>query len=214
LEAPAMKKFFLSWNCAMLALSLTLALGLAAPAAAQDVSSFYVTPKIMTSLQQVEMNGGNERASVFGLGLSVGSDLSYSTSLPLRLEAEYLYHGNETYTKSSNTHDLSAHSILANVFFDLQTDTAFTPYLGGGGGLSCLNDRATVSDVTSKGSRWNFAWDLGGGVAWGLNENMALDLGYRYMDLGKSHDVTKDNRAYNVSLTSHEISLGLRIMGF
>ena len=204
-------KFFIFWLC----MALSLALSLAAPAEAQDLSSFYVTPKIMSSYQKADMNEGYERSSVFGLGLSVGTDLSYSSSLPIRLEVEYLFHGNETYTQTGvSTHDLSAHSLLGNVFFDLQTDTAFTPYIGGGAGFACLNDRATVANVTSKGNRWNFAWDAGGGVAWGLSERLALDLGYRYMDLGESNDITSGNRNYNVSLTAHEFSVGLRFTGF
>jgi len=208
-----MKRKVFFCNYQMLALCLTLALGLAAPAAAQDFSSFYVTPKIMTSYQRGDMNGNYERGSVFGLGLSLGSDLSYSSSLPIRMEAEYLYHGNQTFTNDIN-HEISAHSILANAFLDIQTDTYFTPYFGGGAGLAVINDRVTNSDST-KTSRWNFAWNLGGGLAWSINENLALDIGYRYMDLGKAETVIDgSSNAHNFSLTAHEIGLGLRIMGF
>ena len=208
-----MKRKVFFWNYQMLALSLTLALGLAAPAAAQDFSSFYVTPKIMASYQKADMNGSHERGSVLGLGLSLGTDLSYSSSLPIRVEAEYLYHGNQTFTGNGIAHDVSAHSILANAFLDIQTDTFFTPYFGGGLGLAVLNDRYTSANST-KTSRWNFAWNLGGGLAWSLNENLALDIGYRYMDLGKVETVTGAGGPYNLSLTAHELSLGLRIMGF
>ena len=209
-----MKKILFK-NHTVLALSLTLALTLAAPAAAQDLSSFYVTPKLLGSYQKADMNGGHERNAVFGLGASVGTDLSYSSSLPLRLEAEYLYHGNETFSKGGESIDLSAHSILGNAFFDFQTDTALTPYIGGGLGLACLNDRITVaSSSSSKGNRWNFAWNAGGGVAWGFSEKLALDMGYRYMDLGKTHDHTDYGQSYNASLTAHEFSLGLRFTGF
>ena len=206
------------WN--YLALGLILALGSAAPAAAQDLSSFYVTPKIMTSYQKAEMKDGSERSSVFGLGFALGTDLSYSTSLPIRAELEYLYHGNESFSGSSNginyTHDISAHSILANAFFDFQTDTAFTPYAGGGLGLGYLKDKASSSagNMSTTVSRWNLAWNLGGGVAWGLNENMALDLGYRYMDLGKTENISFGGRNYNASLTAHEFGIGLRFMAF
>ena len=200
--------------CNYLALSLILALGSTAPAAAQDLSSFYVTPKIMTSYQNADMNGRSERSSVFGLGFSFGTDLSYASSLPIRAEIEYLYHGNESFNGGGYTHDISAHSIMANAFFDFQTDTAFTPYAGGGLGLGYLKDKASWIGGSTTVSRWNLAWNLGGGVAWGLNENMALDLGYRYMDLGKTDSVIHNGTPYSVSLTAHEFSLGLRIMSF
>jgi opacity protein-like surface antigen len=213
-----MKMNLLPWNCTKLALGLALALSLtltlAAPAEAQDVSSFYVTPKVMASYQKADMKGGHERSSVFGMGGSVGSDLSYSTSLPLRLEVEYLYHGSESYQAGNYTHDLSAHSILANGFFDLQTDTALTPYIGGGVGLAYLNDHVT-GGMDVKAKSWNFAWNAGGGLAWGVSENLAVDLGYRYMDLGKTDkNSIPGSTTADVALTAHEFSLGLRIMGF
>jgi opacity protein-like surface antigen len=198
----------------MLALSLLLALGLAAPAAAQDVSSFYVTPKLLLSFQNAELGGGREEGSVFGLGISVGTDLSYSSSLPLRLELEYIYRNDQNFTRAGNSHEVSAHSILGNAFFDILTDTNYTPYLGGGLGLALLEDRYNVLDASSKSNRWNFAWNLGGGVAWNWNENLALDLGYRYLDLGKTESVRVRDLVQNVELTAHEFSLGLRIMGF
>ena len=208
-----MKKIFLSRNYKILALSLMLALGLAAPAAAQDFSTFYVTPKIMTSYQRADMDNGHERSSVFGLGFAVGTDLSYSSSLPVRVETEYLYHGNQTFQGGGVNHDLSAHSIMANAFLDLQTDSPLTPYVGGGLGMAYLNDHVSANGASAKVNRWNFAWNVGGGVAFSLNESLALDLGYRYMDLGKTDGVYL-NTPSTIDLTAHEFGLGLRISGF
>ena len=206
-----MKKRFLPSNFQILTLSL--ALGLAAPAAAQDLSSFYVTPKVMGSYQKAEMNGGSEKGSVLGLGVSLGTDLSYSSSLPVRLETEYLYHGNQTFSVGNQNHDISAHSIMGNIFLDLQTDTEFTPYVGGGLGVAHLKDHVTVGNTITRDKRWNLAWNLGGGIAWGLSESLALDLGYRYMDLGKT-DGSLLPESTTTELTAHEFSLGLRISGF
>jgi len=214
-----MKKRFLPRNFQILSLSLalSLALGLAAPAAAQDFSSFYVTPKVMSSYQKAEMNGGSEKGSVLGLGVSLGTDLSYSSSLPIRLETEYLYHGNQTFSVGNVNHDISAHTIMGNIFLDLQTDTEFTPYVGGGLGVAYLNDHVTsLAGDDTKDKRWNLAWNLGGGIAWGLSESLALDLGYRYMDLGKTDGsrLASQPTMAEADLTAHEFSLGLRISGF
>ena len=213
-------------------LALTLALGAAAPAAAQDFSTFYVTPKIVSSYQRGEMSGtvlpggagmsgGHERGAVLGLGVSVGVDLSYSSALPVRLEAEYLYHGNQTFRHQDhnwiNTYEVSSHSLLFNAFYDIATDTAFTPYVGGGLGLANVNvdfNSANTGLVPTKSNKWNFAWDIGGGVAWSLNENLALDLGYRYMDLGRGENGNLAAGASAIDLTAHEFGLGLRITGF
>jgi opacity protein-like surface antigen len=211
----AMKKVFSPRNLQILALGLVL--GLAAPAAAQDMSSFYVTPKIMTSYQKAEMSDVNEKGSVFGLGVSLGTDLSYSSSLPIRVETEYIYHGNQTFTRGSDNHDISSHTIMGNAFLDIHTDTDFTPYVGGGLGVAYLNDHVTtLAEKTNytKDKIWNFAWNAGGGVAWGLNESMALDLGYRYMDMGKTDGSRVGSNSTTTDLTAHEFSLGLRISGF
>jgi opacity protein-like surface antigen len=34
-------------------------------------------------------------------------------------------------------------------------------------------------------SRWNFAWALMAGLSFDVTQNLKLDLGYRYLDLGK-----------------------------
>jgi opacity protein-like surface antigen len=130
------------------------------------------------------------------------------------VELEYLYHGSQTFRSSPSSHDVSAHSLLANAFLDIQTDTAFTPYVGGGLGLGYLKDQVNNGGgYSAKVNRWNFVWNLGGGVAWSLNESMALDFGYRYMDLGKTEGVSLPSPS-EVSLTAHEFGVGLRIMAF
>lgn len=239
--------------------SLPLALGLALPAAqanAQDMGSLYITPKVMYSYKTGDMsstrwngNGpfrasilsGDDKDGSFGLGLSVGTDLTYITDYPIRLELEYLYHGkgvfetgSHSFTTGTQTYvasqefEVKAHSLMANAFYDFNFDSFITPYIGGGIGMAYLDTkyRTNMGRNGSSGSArlsdtsWNFAWNVGGGVAWHINENVALDIGYRYMDLGKS-----DAGSFNiyhldysgspkVDYTAHEVSVGLRFSGF
>ncbi|MDR2827651.1 MAG: porin family protein [Candidatus Adiutrix intracellularis] len=215
----------------MLILTALTVVASVTPLAAQDLSSFYVTPKVLYSYQSGNVNGpavgGEYSKSVFGLGLSVGTDFSYSTSLPIRLEVEYLYHGKNKFDNVNNnviqSFDISSHSFLANAFFDIDIDTAFTPYVGGGLGLAYVNTDSVTNFlgnfppiISLKHSGWNFAWNVGGGVAWSLSESMTLDLGYRYVDLGRSDTGFQylPNVGSSVDLTAHELSLGLRFSGF
>ena len=69
----------------------------------------------------------------------------------------------------------------------------------------------------------NFAWALGAGCAYEVNENFAVDLGYRYVNLGTVnldesgvfYDTHNDN-FFKVNYdgksfaSNHEIMLGLR----
>jgi opacity protein-like surface antigen len=68
---------------------------------------------------------------------------------------------------------LSTVSGLANVYLDIPTGTSFTPYVGAGAGMTWVNN-----DENDSG----FAFDLTGGFAVGLTDNVTLDIGYRYVN--------------------------------
>lgn len=233
-------------------LTLALSLGLAhVDAQAQEFNSFYITPKLIYTHQMGDMAGGSwsygplGRAALggsatdnnFGLGLSVGTDISYSSAFPVRVEAEYAYRGKAKFDNGSDvvplyndyarqSFEVTGHSLMFNAFYDFNTGTGFTPYLGGGIGMSYLNaDYWVAADEYSghaTSDNWNFAWNVGGGVAYQFSDNMALDLGYRYMDLGSADcgdkNILMNGRSFNanasVDYTAHEVTLGLRFSGF
>ncbi|MDR1921921.1 MAG: outer membrane beta-barrel protein [Candidatus Adiutrix sp.] len=230
-------------------LLVLLALFLVRPAAAsfaQDVGGMYITPRVIYSyktgsIEPARLNsgpyaasllGGEDKDKGYGVGLAVGCDFGSLYEMPLRLEAEYVYRGKASFGEevvnpyglggqASHNFDVAAHSLMANAFLDLASDSAMTPYIGGGLGLAYLNTDYTVSSTVgtngsalSSKTNWNFAWNLGGGLAWHMNEKVALDLGYRYVDLGTAStgDIRMNDFLTNSSLdyTVHEISLGLR----
>ena len=85
----------------------------------------------------------------------------------------------------------------------------FKPYIGAGIGYSWLSvtQETTVlftsMKKTTKDKDWG--WNAGLGVAYELNDNLDLTLGYRYEDLGK---IKKDEG--KLGFTNHKVSLGLR----
>jgi outer membrane autotransporter protein len=97
---------------------------------------------------------------------------------------------------------------MANGYFDINTSTDFTPYIGAGLGMVYrdANYTAPYGGVThtEDDQSWNLAWTLGAGVAYHVTDTMALDLGYRYVDLGGSD---------HLDYTAHEIVLGVRFSG-
>ncbi len=93
---------------------------------------------------------------------------------------------------------------LVNGYVDLGTWFGVTPYVGAGVGLarntlSGMTDQGIASytsgagAVTSgpsggyfgDGSKTNFAWALMAGLDFNVTQNLKLELGYRYLDLGK-----------------------------
>lgn len=86
--------------------------------------------------------------------------------------------------------------LMANAYYDFNTGTAFTPYVGAGIGYGRLK---TNNDVTVMGNRLsisetsnNFIWNVGVGVAFAIDSNLAIDAGYRFTDYGS---VKKDHRS-------------------
>jgi opacity protein-like surface antigen len=135
--------------------------------------------------------------------------------------------GADTYNASK-----SEWLFLANAYADLGTWWCITPYIGAGIGtarvsISNFTDTginnsgagATPSLVTAaNGSQWNFAWALHAGLAYRVNPNMAIELGYSYVNLGNG--TTGVDSAFDNSvgghvfqfhnITSHDVKLGVR----
>jgi opacity protein-like surface antigen len=136
--------------------------------------------------------------------------------------------GADTYNASK-----SEWLFLANAYADLGTWWCITPYIGAGigtarVGISNFTDTginnsggagAVPSLVTAaNGSQWNFAWALHAGLSYQVTQNMAVDLGYSYVNLGNG--TTGVDSAFDNSvgghvfqfhnITSHDVKLGVR----
>lgn len=125
---------------------------------------------------------------------------------------------------------LSSYDVLANIYLDLGTWSVFTPYVGAGAGLSfghyqtssvytqgnnvhynvTYTDQSggTTSenfDRTASGTYYSFAWALMAGVGIDIYDHTKLDLGYRYLNLGRIS-------GFSGTLYSHEVRAGIRYM--
>jgi opacity protein-like surface antigen len=107
---------------------------------------------------------------------------------------------NQTQAADFYSGDLSSLVGLINGYADLGTWYGFTPYVGAGVGFArntlsgltytAFNTLAGGSMSSSAGyagdhSKWNFAWALMAGLSFDVTQNLKLDLGYRYLDVGK-----------------------------
>lgn len=115
------------------------------------------------------------------------------------------------------TAKVGALSALFNGYLDLGTWYGLTPYLGGGAGVSQIK----MTDYTStlappftpglSNTQWKFAWAVMGGTAYSITPNFAVDLGYRYLNLG---DVSTASDAAGEmtlkNLAAHEVRVGVR----
>ena len=91
---------------------------------------------------------------------------------------------------------IETHALFINGFYDFQpftmSNTAITPYLGGGVGIS-RNKMGTIMEhrfgltngVTNDGNTINqFAYKLSAGTLVSITEQLSLDVNYQYVNLG------------------------------
>ncbi|MEX9217118.1 outer membrane protein [Providencia rettgeri] len=144
------------------------------------------------------------------------SDYSLGTS-------SYGIPGTSGYWESEDAkNDVTLNTFMVNAYYDFRNSTAFTPYVSVGLGMASLKHKAKYeyteisylpssrefySDSKSK-TATNFAWSLGVGTQYSFNDNLALDLSYRYLDAGKS-DVSDDGSKSKIKVRTNDIMLGV-----
>jgi opacity protein-like surface antigen len=114
---------------------------------------------------------------------------------------------------------------LANGYFDLGTWRGVTPFVGGGVGLanlrlSNLSDSGTGFGLASDRTQTNFAWAVMGGLALAVTPNLKLELGYRYLDMGRvtSNPIQCLNpqgcfrEVHSFNVASNDVRLGFRYL--
>jgi opacity protein-like surface antigen len=121
---------------------------------------------------------------------------------------------------------------LANLYADIGTWYGFTPYVGGGAGLSLTHSSSNVNwymsnglpyqvttdgfyfdwDRSDSGTRYQFAWAAMAGFSYALTSNILLDVGYRYINLGKLYGFDTSGNSISRTMDDHELRLGVRYM--
>lgn len=132
--------------------------------------------------------------------VAVGYDWS-GMGVDMRTELEYTYYGSDhdfdaqNATSSGSTATVSGsidniQTLMLNAYYDFDTGTAWTPYVGAGLGMAFIsadldfssNWRNAPEDKSF--TETNFAWQVGAGIAYDITEYCVLDFNARYVHLG------------------------------
>ena len=127
----------------------------------------------------------------------------------LRGELEYTYRAvdSEIDSVTGKEFEFENQSAMYNMYFETCPYCAFSPYLSVGAGATYISSRYPGENNRDiKNHETNFTWSLGGGIGILINRHTNLDLGYRYLDMGriKAEDGTK------YEITNQEYYIGLR----
>jgi opacity protein-like surface antigen len=188
-----------------------------------------------TTVEPVGM--GWDSSMLFGLGIGY----QYNDWLRFDLTGEYRgksnFHGSDHVT-TATTNGVDNYSgsksewvVMANGYVDLGTWYNITPYVGAGVGTARVSINGFRDDgfnnlgnsvaYAADGSKWNFAWALHAGLTYQVTRAVAIDFGYRYIDMGNA--TTGATNAFDGSFTnggpftfhhiySHDLKLGVRWM--
>jgi len=196
---------------------LTLALLLTLPtmAFAIDLEGYYITAKggVSKTMDTGTTSFTNSASTLIVMeneDLGTGSAFGFSVGKYLndnfRLELEAIKRTGyefDAFAKepifartASQKADINSKSIFINGLYDFQPfsirNTAITPYLGGGVGISRNKMKTTVQSVngipdgiTFDGNTINqFAYKFSAGTLVSLTEQLSLDVNYQYVNLG------------------------------
>jgi opacity protein-like surface antigen len=216
----------------------------AADAGGSDQIGIYVAPKFVYGLTHISgskivspgesRSTGTHNDSAFGGSVAVGYDFEKQLAVPVRAEIEYAgFSQVEAKRHSSSAFDgtvkqtYNIHTVFANAYFDIDTSTLVTPYVGAGLGTAFITSDAKFSDDIDADDnfRWgsktktNLAWNVGTGVGFDFNDNITLDVGYRFVGLGSAKTKTGHGDGddfYTIhsetdNLYQHQFSTGVRL---
>ena len=183
---------------------------------------------------------GNKSDNTFGGSIAIGYDFDKRFDVPIRTEIEYAFFSQAEikhdgfmdpgveYGRVKHQYDIQ--TLFWNTYFDINTGTKFTPYIGAGIGLAFIDYRydvhyialgsetANQSPATSK-MNTNFAWNIGAGVGYDITDNWTIDAGYRFVSFGSVSTKTKydgDEKAdwsykgKTDNLYQHQFAVGVR----
>lgn len=104
----------------------------------------------------------------------------------------------ETHTRTASQ-KITTMAAMVNGYYDFNMNEMFTPYVTAGVGLGQNQSKnlsvvraqntnlenKTTTPLKAKKSKIAFVWNGGAGVLLNISKNFAVDVGYRYMDLGR-----------------------------
>jgi opacity protein-like surface antigen len=196
------------------ALASDLIVDVAAPAsdaASRGYATFFAgatrssaTFEVWDTDSDVFFGFGGDLEDGYIVGAAIGTEL-----LPhLRGEVEFSVVKTDLGSMGSTDIDNTGYNLLGNLWYDVDTGTSFTPYIGGGAGWAY----DVMSDGTTDEWISGLTYQLGAGVRFAATENIGFDLGYRYRV--RSHaDIsgfTPDpDTDVKISATTHIVQAGV-----
>jgi outer membrane protein OmpA-like peptidoglycan-associated protein len=147
-----------------------------------------------------------------GWTLSGGFGYAYGNGFRTELELGLRDNDVSNVSGAAATGDIRSQSLMGNLYYDFDTRSKWTPYVGAGIGLTRIkaNGVTPVSGTSIDDKDLTYGAQAMAGVAYAVTDRLALTLGYRYF---MAPDIEWQNSAgadVDADYSTHEILVGLR----
>ena len=168
----------------------------------------------------------DRKGSAIGYAFGAGAGYKFTDWFRADITADYLdpfhYAANVSCGVGcvmSERTDVQRFDALVNGYVDLGTYAGFTPYVGAGAGIAGtipqgsleMNGNAVNTGVGNH-TDYGFAWAAMAGVSYALAPHTLLDIGYRYLDLGRTTVALYPSATITRNMSAQQVRVGLRYM--
>lgn len=162
------------------------------------------------------MNTGDDRTGGSQLGIKIGA--GYGNRW--RADIGYRHYFSRSFTTGSYAPPtpeffyktkVRASALMGSAYYDLIEAGRLRVYGGLGLGVSRVRLSTDDTVVQGSGSKTRFAWQLELGADYPLGQNLGLNFGVRYVDLGKTRiRLDEGDGHFSADLRSTELFVGVR----
>ena len=138
---------------------------------------------------------------------AVGSDLGNNTRVELELAYSTADLDRVTGPVGATgvAGDVNVWSFLLNCYYDIKSNSLITPFIGGGMGIANIE-----VDSGSSENDTVFAYQLGAGLGYAVNDSMTFEVGYKY--IGTSDTEFQDSGlTFEAEVDSHNFYVGVKV---
>jgi len=197
------KNMLIASGCTLLLSMSSLANAAVGPYVSGSIGAAWATDSDVTTPLDPSYSASIEFDPGLSLGIAAGYDFGSD-----RLELEFGYQKNDidkaieygvTYEGEG---DVSGMGLLLNGYHDFKTSSSFTPFIGAGVGFA--NVELDIPGYSEDDTV--FAYQVGAGVSFAVNQQVNLELKYRYF-------ATSDPKfdVIESEYSSHNLYMGVRV---
>lgn len=198
---------------------LASSLLLSASAFAQDSDKTYV--RVDAGFSMLAKNPNKEDytkkpkgSPVYGIGFGYKFTDHIRSDFTITQRSNFKYSG-KNISDEQESQKIRSTAFMLNGYYDIADYNGFVPYLMAGAGMAYnkAGDFKQDTDTTKGKLKSSFAWQAGLGTQYKISKSVNLDLGYRYVSLGKISTTREFSGSIGDAVTgklrSHEILCGV-----